>query len=89
MVPQRALGRLGSRARNNKGLDVFRIPHSDGEHDRVGNVGMRMEDVFQLIQFDAQPPDFDLMIAAAEELNRSIGPVSTQVAGAITADAVS
>src|SRR5260370_21989054 len=55
--------------------------------ERKGDAALDPVDATQrsvdLAQFDAITADLDLLVAAAEELQRAVGPVAAEVAGAV------
>src|SRR5215470_5248993 len=54
-----------------------------GDGDSLSHGRVALQGAFDLAQFDAEAPDFYLMIAAPQELDQPICPVARQVARAV------
>ena len=53
------------------------------EGDGVVDAGMRVERGVDLAQLDAEAADLDLMVFAAEKLDRAVGAIAAKVAGIV------
>src|SRR6516225_2330497 len=79
-VNQRAPARLGDDMRDELRFLSKVIPF---EHDRGANFGVLCQDVLDFVELDPVPPNLDLLVDAAKELEHSVGPPESQISGPI------
>jgi len=69
------------------GGDTLPVARFGGRHDARGDRVVRVQHGGDLLEFDPEPADFHLVVAAAQVLQRAVGEIAPEVPGAVHAPA--